>query len=48
VGFWSDLKSLAATRGEVERFEPRLDQVERDGLYAEWRRAVERSREWAV
>ena len=48
VGFWSDLKSLAATHGEVERFEPRLDEAERDSLYAEWRRAVERSREWAV
>ena len=48
VGFWSDLKGLAGTRGAATRFEPRLNEAKRDGLYAEWQRAVERSRDWAV
>ena len=48
VGFWSDRGTLAQTRGEVEYFEPRLDEAGRDALYRDWQRAVGRSRDWAV
>lgn len=48
VGFWSDREALAQTRGEVQYFEPRLDQAQRDALYGDWQRAVERSRDWAI
>ena len=48
VGFWSDRGALAQTRGEVEYFEPRLDEAGRDALYRDWQRAVGRSRDWAV
>jgi glycerol kinase len=39
---------LAQTRGEVQYFEPRLDEKDRDTLYRDWKRAVGRSRDWAV
>ncbi len=48
VGFWRDraeLESLTAEGGT--RFEPMLRASERDRLYAGWKRAVERSRNWA-
>ncbi|MAI26917.1 MAG: glycerol kinase GlpK [Myxococcota bacterium] len=48
VGFWSDREALAQTRGEVQYFEPRLDEADRDILYRDWQRAVDRSRDWAV
>ena len=48
VGFWSDREALAQTRGEVECFEPRIDEADRDTLYRDWQRAVDRSRDWAV
>ena len=48
VGFWSDREALAQTRGEVQYFEPRLDEKDRDTLYRDWKRAVGRSRDWAV
>jgi glycerol kinase len=48
VGFWSDREALSQTRGEVQYFEPRLDETDRDILYRDWQRAVDRSRDWAV
>ena len=47
VGFWEDPHALAAG-GELTRFEPRLDVGRREALYAGWRRAVERARDWAT
>jgi glycerol kinase len=48
VGFWrGDGELEALTAGEARIFEPRLGEAERDALYAGWRRAVERSRNWA-
>jgi glycerol kinase len=46
VGFWRDLSGLEAT-GELTVFEPRMDEARREALYAGWRRAVERARDWA-
>ena len=48
VGFWRDRGALAAATGEgAVRFEPRMQADQREALYAGWKRAVERSREWA-
>jgi glycerol kinase len=45
VGFWSDLGELDGD-GQTRVFEPRMEAGRRDALYADWKRAVERSREW--
>ncbi len=46
VRFWQSPEQIAA-RWRVERtFEPRLGAEQREALYRDWHRAVERSREW--
>ena len=47
VGFWAGESALPGGGGAVTRFEPRMGADRREGLYAGWRRAVERSRGWA-
>jgi len=47
VGFWSDVGDIESAAGERTRFEPSLAADRRESLYADWRRAVERSRDWA-
>ncbi len=46
VGFWSDRAELEAVGAGAQRFEPTLDAGRREALYASWKRAVERSRNW--
>ena len=47
VGFWRDLDDIEMNR-KVERvFTPEIREEERKRRYAEWQRAVERSRSWA-
>ena len=46
VGFWRDRAEIAAESAPVFRFEPTLASDERQALYAGWKRAVERSRDW--
>ena len=47
VGFWKDLEDIEDNR-KVERvFEPAIDEAERGRRYKEWKRAVERSRNWS-
>ena len=47
VGFWKDLDDIEANR-KVERvFSPSISKDERGRLYSEWKRAVERSRNWS-
>jgi glycerol kinase len=45
VGFWRD-RGEVASAGELTVFEPKLDGDRREELYAGWKRAVERSRDW--
>jgi len=45
VGFWRD-RSEVESAGELTVFEPRMPAGQRDSLYAGWKRAVERAREW--
>ena len=47
VGFWQDEAELAALWREDRRFEPRTGAAERGAALADWRRAVERSLDWA-
>ena len=48
VGFFSDRSALSDAIAVERRFEPQLGEAEREGLYAGWKRAVERSRGWEV
>jgi glycerol kinase len=47
VGFWGDRASLEAATGRRTVFEPRLGNDQRESLYKGWKRAVDRSRDWA-
>ncbi|MCG8457091.1 MAG: glycerol kinase, partial [Holophagales bacterium] len=42
VGLWRDPQEVAHARKRERRFEPAMPPGEREGLYAGWRRAVER------
>ena len=48
TGVWKTTDDLRGRRTVAARFEPRISADERDGLYAGWLRAVERSRGWAL
>jgi glycerol kinase len=48
VGFWHDEAELAALWHAERRFEPGMSADQRAVLLAGWRRAVERSRDWAT
>ena len=46
VGFWSSLQEVAEQWAIDRTFEPQMSVGQRDKLYADWKRAVERSRHW--
>jgi glycerol kinase len=46
VGFWSDPADLESAGERTQVFEPKLGAERREALYAGWKRAVERSRNW--
>lgn len=48
VGFWRDRSDLNARVGPSTLFEPTMSEHEREGLYRQWLRAVERSQGWAT
>jgi glycerol kinase len=47
VGFWSGLDELRANWAEDRRWAPAMPAVDRDRLYASWRKAVTKSLGWA-
>ena len=47
VGFWSSAQEVAAQWAIDRTFEPKMSADQRHSLYADWKRAVERSRNWA-
>ena len=47
VGFWRDTSDIEAGEAGRSVFEPCLSEDRRESLYAGWKRAVERSRDWA-
>ena len=40
------VSALEAASGDIRVFEPQVDVVRADALYADWKRAVERSLGW--
>jgi glycerol kinase len=48
TGVWRDESVIAKQWKAERRFEPRLSRGEAERRMGEWRRAVERSRRWAV
>ena len=48
TGVWSSVEELAATWQLDRRFEPHMDQADRDRLVQRWRHAVERAKGWAA
>jgi glycerol kinase len=46
VGFWSDLDDLRARWSEDRRWQPEMDEREREREYAQWKKAVTRSFDW--
>lgn len=47
VGFWSGRAEIEGIREVSREFVPQLRKEERDIIYAGWKKAVERSRNWA-
>ncbi|MCD8331705.1 MAG: glycerol kinase GlpK [Oscillospiraceae bacterium] len=47
VGFWPDRERFAANNPVAQVFRPAMDCTRREALLRDWRRAVERSRDWA-
>jgi glycerol kinase len=48
VGVWRTTDELRKKRAIAARYEPKMSADQRDGLYAGWQRAVERSRGWSA
>jgi glycerol kinase len=46
VGFFSEASEVDRFAGDITGFEPALDEARREELYAGWKRAVARSRQW--
>ena len=46
AGFWSDQDELRERWSEDKRWEPEMDEDERDREYAQWKKAVTRSFDW--
>jgi glycerol kinase len=46
VGFWQSREEIAANWQVERRFEGSMSRQEREALYAGWKRAVGRSRDW--
>jgi glycerol kinase len=46
VGFWQSQEEVAAQWALDRTFEPRMSVDQREQLYTDWKRAVERARHW--
>jgi glycerol kinase len=46
-GFWADQDELRERWSEDKRWEPAMDAEDRDAAYAKWKKAVERTFDWA-
>ncbi len=47
TGYWSSQREVASKWAEDRVFQPAIDEGSREKLYGGWKRAVERSRDWA-
>ena len=48
VGFWADEDDLRRQWAEDKRWEPSMDEGHREQLYGRWKRAVQRTLDWAT
>jgi glycerol kinase len=46
VGVWDSLDELRSNWGEGDRWEPAMDEVDREATYSRWKKAVERTLDW--
>jgi glycerol kinase len=46
VGFWSGTDELRERWSEDRRWEPQMDEADRERQYAQWKKAVERTFDW--
>jgi glycerol kinase len=46
VGYWESTDEIRDNWGEDRRWSPRLDEAERERLYRQWKKAVERTLDW--
>ena len=46
AGVWQDTAEIARKRFTSRTFTPKMSEDEREKLYHDWKRAVERSRNW--
>ncbi|MDO9396832.1 MAG: glycerol kinase GlpK, partial [Herbiconiux sp.] len=46
VGFWADLDELRANWQEDSRWEPKMDEAERERLLRNWKKAVTKTLDW--
>src|ERR687893_2178896 len=47
TGFWDDREELKSRWRLRRRYEPKMDDEERERLYGRWKEALERAKEWA-
>ena len=47
IGFWADVEDLRENWAEDKRWEPQMDEAARDHAYHFWKKAVERTFDWA-
>ena len=47
VGVWKDKAEIEKNRQVEKIFEPKMPEEQRNALYEGWKRAVERSKDWA-
>jgi glycerol kinase len=48
AGVWPSREAFMQHRQVERTFEPSMDSAQRDALYAKWKEAVQRSRQWAT
>ncbi|AKU18287.1 glycerol kinase GlpK [Luteipulveratus mongoliensis] len=48
VGFWKDEDELRKQWAEDKRWDPQMDDADRDRLYAKWNKAVKRTLDWTT
>ncbi|WP_141846699.1 glycerol kinase GlpK [Humibacillus xanthopallidus] len=46
VGYWSSTDEITENWGEDRRWSPRMDEAERERLYRQWKKAVQRTLDW--
>ena len=48
VGYWKDKEEISKLWFASEEFEPKVNEEDRNRYYSKWKKAVERSKDWAL